>query len=125
MATTKQTAVNYVTDRRLDLIRLLKDLTLIVDNLQQQRVFLNEEVEVINSKETRSDKAREILDRVVKKGEAACYKLLEILYITRQRTLLEPSSDSKDRRQHDLYHWISCFPFKEDQEVDTDILEGR
>ncbi|XP_042169881.1 uncharacterized protein LOC112227921 isoform X3 [Oncorhynchus tshawytscha] len=124
MATTKQTAVNYVTDRRLDLIRLLKDLTLIVDNLQQQRVFLNEEVEVINSKETRSDKAREILDRVVKKGEAACYKLLEILYITRQRTLLEPSSDSKDRWQHDLYHWISCFPFKEDQEVDTDILEG-
>ncbi|XP_031670656.1 uncharacterized protein LOC109885850 [Oncorhynchus kisutch] len=124
MATTKQTAVNYVTDRRLDLIRLLKDLTLIVDNLQQQRVFLNEEVEVINSKETRSDKAREILDRVVKKGEAACYKLLEILYITRQRTLLEPSSDSKDRRQHDLYHWISCFPFKEDQEVDTGILEG-
>ncbi|XP_064860562.1 uncharacterized protein LOC115118922 [Oncorhynchus nerka] len=125
MATTKRTAVNYVTDRKLDLIRLLKDLTLIVDNLQQQRVFLNEEVEVINSKETRSDKAREILDRVVKKGEAACYKLLEILYITRQRTLLEPSSDSKDRRQHDLYHWISCFPFKEDQEVDTDILEVK
>eukprot|EP00063_Salmo_salar_P064675 XP_014039510.1 PREDICTED: uncharacterized protein LOC106592710 isoform X1 [Salmo salar] len=119
MATTKQTAVKYVTDRRLDLIRALKDLTLIVDNLQQLRVFLSEEVEVINSKETRSDKAREILDRVVKKGERACCKLLKILYITRQRTLPEPSSDSKD-----LYHWISCFPFEEDQEVDTVILEG-
>ncbi|KAK6324467.1 hypothetical protein J4Q44_G00038090 [Coregonus suidteri] len=111
MASARQSALEYITNGRLRLIGRLQNLPLIVENLFQRKVLHEEEVSKIQAEVDRFDQTRKILDWVSAKGEAACYELLTILYITRKRTLDDA----------DLQQWISCFPFKEDPEM-TDYL---
>ncbi|CAB1327189.1 unnamed protein product, partial [Coregonus sp. 'balchen'] len=113
MASARQSALEYITNGRLRLIGRLQNLPLIVENLFQRKVLHEEEVSKIQAEVDRFDQTRRILDWVSAKGEAACYELLTILYITRKRTLDDA----------DLQQWISCFPFKEDPEM-TDYLVG-
>uniref|UniRef100_A0A4W5N735 NACHT domain-containing protein n=1 Tax=Hucho hucho TaxID=62062 RepID=A0A4W5N735_9TELE len=113
MACTRQSALEYIQNRRRLLVERLQNLPLIVENLFQRKVFHEEEVSKIQAEVDRFDQTRKILDWVTAKGEAACYELLVILDITRKRTL-----DNADLQQ-----WISCFPFKEDPEM-TDYLVG-
>ncbi|KAF1371557.1 hypothetical protein PFLUV_G00269580 [Perca fluviatilis] len=84
------------------------------ENSDKKKVLSDEEVcEIEQAEKTDYNKTRRILDSVIKKGEAACYEFLRIIYMTRKRTL-DP----------DLHYWISCFPFKEDTEMDTNYLQG-
>uniref|UniRef100_A0A671YWS3 CARD domain-containing protein n=1 Tax=Sparus aurata TaxID=8175 RepID=A0A671YWS3_SPAAU len=112
--------------------RELKNLSVIVENLYQQKFFSDEEFSEINAERNDFDKTRKILDSVTEKGEAACYKFLKIIDMTRELTLgrlsLLPeknSAASSETQKFDLYHWISCFPFKEDTEMDTNYLQEK
>ncbi|XP_049921657.1 uncharacterized protein LOC126403187 isoform X2 [Epinephelus moara] len=113
MALTTQSALSYVKNARSRLVGRLKNLPVILENLNQKEVLGDEEVCDIEAERTDYSQTRKILDSVIKKGEAACYEFLRIVYVTRERTL-----------QVDLHPWISCFPFKEDTQMDTSYLQG-
>uniref|UniRef100_A0A674DHE7 NACHT domain-containing protein n=1 Tax=Salmo trutta TaxID=8032 RepID=A0A674DHE7_SALTR len=89
MASTNQSALEYITNGRRRLIGRLQNLPLIVENLFQRKVLHEEEVSKIQAEVDRFDQTRKILDWVSAKGEAACYELLTILDITRKRTLCD------------------------------------
>uniref|UniRef100_A0AAZ1X3K1 NACHT domain-containing protein n=2 Tax=Oreochromis aureus TaxID=47969 RepID=A0AAZ1X3K1_OREAU len=131
MACTSQSAVEYVRGARLKLVRALKGLTVIVENLYQKEVFSEEEVSKIKTASDDFDKTREIVDSVIKKGEAACYEFLRIIDITRKRSTERPpsfleitQSDSSSGDKFDLNYWISCFSFKDDTNMDVTYLQG-
>uniref|UniRef100_A0A8P4GV46 Uncharacterized protein n=1 Tax=Dicentrarchus labrax TaxID=13489 RepID=A0A8P4GV46_DICLA len=125
------------TNARVHLVRELKNLSVIVENLYQQKVFSDEEVSKIQTERDDFDKTSKILDSVTKKGEAACYKFLRIIDMTRKRTLErasvlpeKQSAASTENRRFDLHHWISCYPFKEDTQMDfwmanKNLFEGN
>uniref|UniRef100_A0A669CFQ8 NACHT domain-containing protein n=1 Tax=Oreochromis niloticus TaxID=8128 RepID=A0A669CFQ8_ORENI len=131
MACTSQSAVEYVKRARLNLVRTLKGLTVIVEHLYQKEVFSEEEVSKIKTAGDDFDKTREIVDSVIKKGEAACYEFLRIIDITRKRSAGRPpsfleitQSNSSSRDKFDLNYWISCFSFKDDTNMDVTYLQG-
>ncbi|XP_051283565.1 uncharacterized protein LOC127378595 isoform X1 [Dicentrarchus labrax] len=131
MASTTQSARDYIESARVHLVRELKNLSVIVENLYQQKVFSDEEVSKIQTERDDFDKTSKILDSVTKKGEAACYKFLRIIDMTRKRTLErasvlpeKQSAASTENRRFDLHHWISCYPFKEDTQMDVNYLQG-
>ncbi|XP_024858317.1 protein NLRC5-like isoform X1 [Kryptolebias marmoratus] len=131
MACTSQSASDYVMTARVHLVRELTNLPVLLENLYQQRVLSDEEVSKIEAQKDDYDRTRAILDSVTKKGEEACYQLLRIIDITRKRTLGRPTpllkhknEASSDIKKFDLHHWISCFSFKEESQVDTNYLQG-
>uniref|UniRef100_A0A667XYW1 CARD domain-containing protein n=1 Tax=Myripristis murdjan TaxID=586833 RepID=A0A667XYW1_9TELE len=130
MACTNQSALEYIRSARLHLVGRLKSLSVIVENLYMQKVFSEEEVSKIQTQADDFDKKRKILDFVINKGEAACYTLLWIIDMTRQRTLERPAPLPENvdlgspQNNFDLHHWISCFSFREDTEMDVTCLKG-
>ncbi|XP_076872877.1 uncharacterized protein LOC143522860 [Brachyhypopomus gauderio] len=110
MACTQQCATDYLRNARQVLIRNLQNFPLITENLYQRKVFNEHEVDALQAEKTDFNRARFILDYVTNKGELACYELLKILDITRERTL-----------HPDSHHWISCFPFREDADIDYTV----
>ncbi|XP_067357039.1 uncharacterized protein [Channa argus] len=131
MACTSQSASDYIKRARLHLVRELQNLSVIVENLYQQRVLSDEEVSKIQAEADDYDKTRRILDSTIKKGEEACYKFLRIIDITRKRTLGRPSVlpeskpvPSTETKKFDLHHWISCFSFKDETKMETNYLQG-
>lgn len=79
--------MEYVRRARLNLVRTLKGLTaVIVENLYQRGVFSEEEVSKIKTDGGDFDKRRRTVDSVIKKGEAACYEFLRIIYIIKRST---------------------------------------
>uniref|UniRef100_A0A3Q0QNM7 CARD domain-containing protein n=1 Tax=Amphilophus citrinellus TaxID=61819 RepID=A0A3Q0QNM7_AMPCI len=123
MACTEQSALDFVRSARLHLVRELKNLSVILENLYQQGVLGDEEVSKIQAERDDYDKSRKILDSVTRKGEAACYELLRIIEMTRKRTLERPPFHP-ETKMFDLHHWISCFSFKEDKQMDANYLQG-
>lgn len=123
MACTSQSALDYVKHAKPHLISGLKDLSVILENLNQKGVLGDEEVSNIKAEKTDEDKRRTTLISVIKKGEAACYELLKIIDMTRKRTL-EKLLLPPEKNKFDLHHWISCFSFKEETQVDTNYLQG-
>uniref|UniRef100_A0AAQ6IEU1 NACHT domain-containing protein n=1 Tax=Anabas testudineus TaxID=64144 RepID=A0AAQ6IEU1_ANATE len=115
MACSKQSALQYIRSVRRHLERDLKNLSVIVENLYQQKVFSDEDVRKIRAEKTNEDKTRRIVNSVIKKGEDACYELLRIIDTSRKRTL---------ERSSRLDQWISCFSFREDAQLDTNYLQG-
>ncbi|XP_068575513.1 uncharacterized protein [Cebidichthys violaceus] len=113
MACTTQSALDYVKSARLSLVGKLKNLSVILENLNQKGVLSDEEVCVIEAERTDYDKCRKILKSVINSGEDACYEFLRIVDVTRKWTL-----------EKDLHYWISCFPFNEDSQTDTSYLKG-
>ncbi|XP_059203481.1 uncharacterized protein LOC131982909 [Centropristis striata] len=118
MASTGQSALGHVRNARKYLVGKLKNLSVILDNLnqensKQQRVLIDAAVREIQAKTNDDDKIRDIVDRVIKQGEAACYEFLRVIYLTRKRTL-----------DVDLHHWIISFPFSEDTQMDINHLQG-
>ncbi|XP_073721116.1 uncharacterized protein [Misgurnus anguillicaudatus] len=111
MACAQQSAAEYLRTCRCKLVTRMQNFPLIIENLYQQKVFNDHDVDAVKAERTEFDKARCILDRVIKKGEMASYELLKILDFTRRRTL-----------HPDLHYWISCFSFRED--ADTVYLLG-
>ncbi|XP_033989115.1 uncharacterized protein LOC117484789 isoform X3 [Trematomus bernacchii] len=131
MASTTQSAVEYIRRARRHLVNTLKNLSVILENLNQQGVLGDEEVSRIQAEGNDYDKNRTLLDSVTKKGEAASYEFLKIIDITRKRThgrtSLLPEKQtvaSAESRTFDLHHWISCFPFKEDTEMGKNYLQA-
>ncbi|XP_040888714.1 uncharacterized protein LOC121178215 [Toxotes jaculatrix] len=122
--TQQQSAVQYIQQARTHLVRELRSLSVIVENLYQKRVLSDEEVSKIQAEADDFDKTRKILDSVIKKGEAACYELLRIIDTTRKRMLGRPSVPEKKTQTFDLLYWISCFSFKEDAQMDLNYLHG-
>ncbi|XP_061571945.1 uncharacterized protein LOC133425228 [Cololabis saira] len=129
MACTSVSAVEYVKNARVLLVGGLRSLSVIVENLYQQRVLSDEEVSKINAEKDDYDKTRKILDLVTNKGEAATYEFLKIIDITRKRTLPpllsknKPDSSSETEKS-DLHQWISSFPFKADRLADEKYFKG-
>uniref|UniRef100_A0A669E6U7 NACHT domain-containing protein n=2 Tax=Oreochromis TaxID=8139 RepID=A0A669E6U7_ORENI len=125
-----ESAKNYVKTARVHLVRELKNLSVIVQNLNQKGVLGEEEVSLIQAEKTDENKRRMILDSVIKKGEAACYELLKIIDMTRKRTLgrlpflSEKTNETSRETKFDLHHWISCFSFKEEPQMDRNYLQG-
>ncbi|KAL3999785.1 NADPH oxidase organizer 1 [Sarotherodon galilaeus] len=130
MACTSQSAKNYVKTARVHLVRELKNLSVIVQNLNQKGVLGEEEVSLIQAEKTDENKRRMILDSIIKKGEEACYELLKIIDMTRKRTLgrlpflSEKANETSRETKFDLHHWISCFSFKEEPQMDRNYLQG-
>ncbi|KAG8004462.1 hypothetical protein GBF38_008692 [Nibea albiflora] len=126
MACTAQSALAYVKSWRVRLVRELKNLSVIVENLYQQGVFQDEEVSKIQAEKDDYDKARHILDSVTKKGEEACYRFLKIIDTTRKRTLgrLPEGNTEASTQKLNLHTWISCFSFKEDPQMDVMCFQG-
>ncbi|XP_044200582.1 protein NLRC5-like [Thunnus albacares] len=130
MACTSQSALQYIKSARRHLVGELTNLSVIVENLYQQEVLGDEEVSKIQAGTNDYDKTRNILDSVIKKGEDACYELLRIIDMTRKRTLGRPSLPEKksvtstETKKFDLHHWISCFSFQEDTQMDINYLQG-
>ncbi|XP_074532176.1 nucleotide-binding oligomerization domain-containing protein 1-like [Halichoeres trimaculatus] len=123
MACTSQSALEYVTSARPYLMTHLRDLSVIVENLQQEKVFHGDEVSTIQAERNEFEKARKILDSVTKKGEEACYKFLRVIDRTWKRTSGRGSAHSEttteassETEKFNLSYWISCFPFREDAE---------
>ncbi|XDV11805.1 hypothetical protein PO909_000632 [Leuciscus waleckii] len=107
MACAQQSPTEYLRNTFAKLVTHIQNPPLIVDNLYQQKVFSDHDVDALKAERTEFDKARCILDWVTKKGEEASYILLKILDVTKKRTL-----------HPDLHPWISCFPFRvEDEET--------
>lgn len=112
MACARQSAVEYLRKSRIDLVRDMQNIPLIIDNLYQLKIFNVHEVEDLEAERTRSDKVRCILDWVTNKGEEASYELLRILDLTRKKTL-----------HYDLHFWISCFSFRDDADANYSFGE--
>ncbi|XP_014827516.1 PREDICTED: uncharacterized protein LOC106906673 [Poecilia mexicana] len=125
MACTSQSALEYVKNARPHLVGELKSLSVILENLYQQGVLIDEEVSKIKAEKDDYDRTRAILDSVTRKGEDACYRFLRIIDQTRRRTLERPTNEaSTEAKRFDLHHWISCFPFKEDAEMQQNYIRG-
>ncbi|XP_076022053.1 uncharacterized protein LOC143012674 isoform X2 [Genypterus blacodes] len=123
MASSKQSASEFLNNARCSLVENLTNLSIIADYLCQKRVFNKEEVSKIEVEPDDYDKSRSILNAVTQKGEYACYECLKIIYLTRRRTLKDKDSTSTDCT--DLKSLISCFPFKdEDIDIDKNFLKG-
>ncbi|XP_056089434.1 nucleotide-binding oligomerization domain-containing protein 2-like isoform X2 [Rhinichthys klamathensis goyatoka] len=105
MACARQSAIEFLKNARRNLVTDMKNLPLIIENLYQRKVFNDHEVDDLKAERTEFDKARCILDWVINKGEEASYELLKILDVTKKRTL-----------HPDLHTWISCFPFRWEEE---------
>uniref|UniRef100_A0A672YZR4 Uncharacterized LOC115415582 n=1 Tax=Sphaeramia orbicularis TaxID=375764 RepID=A0A672YZR4_9TELE len=103
------------------LVRGLKSLSVILENLFQQEVLCEEEVSKIQAEKDDFDKRRRIVDKVLKKGEGACYEFLRIIDKTRKRTLERPYPDTNG---FDLHYWISCYPFREETKMDKKYQQG-
>lgn len=128
-ASESQSASDYLTKARARLAGELRNHSVILENLLQQRFFLDEEVSVIEAEKNHYEKDRKILKYVIKKGERTCYHLLWIIYMISKRTKKKPASllknhDGAEAKKFNLDHWISCFPFKEDAEMDTNFWQG-
>ncbi|XP_016535474.1 uncharacterized protein LOC103149489 [Poecilia formosa] len=125
MACTSQSALKYVKNARPHLVKELKSLSVILENLYQQGVLIDEEVSKIKAEKDDFDRTRAILDSVTRRGEDACYRFLRIIDQTRRRTLERPTNEaSTEDKKFDLHHWISCFPFKEDAEMQQNYIRG-
>ncbi|XP_054878789.1 uncharacterized protein LOC129353466 [Poeciliopsis prolifica] len=130
MACSNQSAKDYIANARVYLVGELRNLSVILENLYQQDVLTDEEICKINAERDDYDRTRAILDSVTRKGEAACYVFLRIIYQTRRRTLERPTplfenshEASTGATKFDLHHWISCFSFTEDPEVDENYIQ--
>ncbi|XP_032412795.1 uncharacterized protein LOC116716100 isoform X8 [Xiphophorus hellerii] len=130
MACSKQSAKDYIANARVYLVGELRNLSVILENLYQQKVLTDEEVSKIKAEKDDYDRTRAILDSVTRKGEAACYRFLRIIDQTRRRTLERPTpifkishEASTEATKFDLHHWISCFSFTEDPETDQNYIQ--
>ncbi|KAF4080784.1 hypothetical protein AMELA_G00175240 [Ameiurus melas] len=108
MASSHQSARQYVGNAREKLVGRLQNLPLIVEKLHQQNIFNGNEVSEIESETEKYNKTRKILDWVLNKGEEACYKFLRILDHERKLVLPKP----------DLQTWICSFSFRDEPEDD-------
>uniref|UniRef100_A0A3B5QB83 Si:ch211-108d22.2 n=1 Tax=Xiphophorus maculatus TaxID=8083 RepID=A0A3B5QB83_XIPMA len=129
MACSKQSAKDYIANARVYLVGELRNLSVILENLYQQKVLTDEEVSKIKAEKDDYDRTKAILDSVTRKGEAACYRFLRIIDQTR-RTLERPTpifkishETSTEATKFDLHHWISCFSFTEDPETDQNYIQ--
>ncbi|KAK2864825.1 hypothetical protein Q7C36_003979 [Tachysurus vachellii] len=119
MASSNESAKEYVRNAREKLVGCLQNLPVIVEKLHQQNVFNGNEVSEIEAEPEKYNKTRRILDWVLNKGEKACYNFLRIL--DRERKLVLPKPDST-RQTPDLHTWISLFSFRDEDE--DDYIEG-
>lgn len=111
MASSNQSAKEYVRVAHVKLIERLQNLPLIVEKLHQKRVYSENEVSEIEAIPERFNKTRTILDWVLNKGEKACYEFLRIL--DRERKSVLPPN---------LHTWICSFSFRDEQE---DYIQGN
>ncbi|XP_043966316.1 uncharacterized protein LOC122827429 isoform X4 [Gambusia affinis] len=130
MACSKQSAKDYIANARVHLVGELRNLSVILENLHQQKVLIDEEISKIKAEKDDYDRTRAILDSVIRKGEEACYRFLRIIDQTRSRTLERPTllfknshEASTEATKFDLHHWISCFSFTEDPEMDQNYIQ--
>ncbi|XP_027014692.2 uncharacterized protein LOC113650499 [Tachysurus fulvidraco] len=119
MASSNQDASEYIKGALEKLVGCLKNLPVIVEQLQEQNVFNGNEVSEIEAEPEKYNKTRRILDLVLNKGEKACYNFLRIL--DRERKLVLPKPDSTSQTP-DLHTWISWFSFGD--EAEDDYVEG-
>ncbi|XP_073707113.1 uncharacterized protein [Garra rufa] len=97
----QKSATEYLRNAWKDLVKHMKNLPLIIENLYQKNVFNDYEIDDLKAERTEFDKARCILDWVIKKGDEASEILLNILCVNLNRTL-----------HPDLHSWINRFPFR-------------
>ncbi|KAM9328481.1 uncharacterized protein KZ484_019868 [Pholidichthys leucotaenia] len=126
MASTQQSAVEYVRNARVTLVRELNDLPLIVEDLYQQGVLTGEEVSKIKAERDDYDKTRNLVDSLINKGNTACSRFLNILHVMRKSTSGRSSHLQRMNKtsEFDQYNWASCFFIEEDTQMDVPYLKG-
>uniref|UniRef100_A0A4W4EQ47 CARD domain-containing protein n=1 Tax=Electrophorus electricus TaxID=8005 RepID=A0A4W4EQ47_ELEEL len=87
MACTRQCATDYLKYARGDLVTRLQNFPLITENLCQHKVFNDHDVDALKAERTDFDKARFILDRVIKRGESPCHNYQKQLQTKAKRIL--------------------------------------
>ncbi|XP_029504021.1 uncharacterized protein LOC115119384 isoform X1 [Oncorhynchus nerka] len=122
MASTQQSAFEYVQNGRALLEGHLQKRSLVVDELRKNNIFSEKQVREIKSHKKRSVKTRKMLDMIIKKGEYASYELLKILYNTRNQTLPKTNPTQNQPRHPDLHQWISCFSFTDDPDLQSGLV---
>ncbi|KAF4080771.1 hypothetical protein AMELA_G00175090 [Ameiurus melas] len=115
MASSHQSAREYIRGSCENLVGGLRNLPLIVEKLHQQNVLNGNEVGDLEDEPQNCRKTRKILDWVLNKGEEACYKFLRILDRERKSVLPEPDSSGLTP---DLQTWICLFSFRDEPEDD-------
>ncbi|XP_013997320.2 uncharacterized protein isoform X5 [Salmo salar] len=122
MASTQQSAFEYVENGRALLEGHLQKPSLVVDELRKNNILSEKQVREIKSHKKRSVKSRKMLDMIIKKGEYASYELLKILYNTRNQTLPRTNPTQNQPRHPDLHQWISCFSFTDDPDLQSGLV---
>uniref|UniRef100_A0A8C7IBH7 NACHT domain-containing protein n=2 Tax=Oncorhynchus kisutch TaxID=8019 RepID=A0A8C7IBH7_ONCKI len=122
MASTQQSAFEYVQNGRALLEGHLQKPSLVVNELRKNNIFSEKQVREIKSHKNRSVKTRKMLDMIIKKGEYASYELLKILYNTRNQTLPRTNPTQNQPRHPDLHQWISCFSFTDDPDLQSGLV---
>ncbi|XP_028828992.1 uncharacterized protein LOC114786216 isoform X2 [Denticeps clupeoides] len=107
MASTEQSALDFITNGRSLLGERLQNLSVVLKELRSREVLSQKEINLIKSQ--KGNGYHTMLDLVIDKGEATCYNLLKILDYTRMQSFPPPG-----RYNPDLHHWLSCFPFGDD-----------
>ncbi|XP_041926554.1 protein NLRC5-like [Alosa sapidissima] len=119
MASTEQSALDFIKKGRALLEKSLQNLSVILNKLLVHKVLDKDQVTYIKSFSETSDGSKYMIDQVICKGEAACYELLTILYSTRFKTFPKSGLHNPD-----LHHWISCFSFVDDLQTQSEPGKG-
>ena len=120
MASTQQSAVDFIKKGRALLEKRLQNLSLVLNKLCEYNVLDKGQVTHIQSFNELSDRSKHLIDLLIYKGEAACYELLKILDSTRSKTFPRPGLHNPD-----LHHWISCFSFGDDVLTQSEAGKGK
>ncbi|XP_056317301.1 uncharacterized protein LOC130231871 isoform X2 [Danio aesculapii] len=114
MASTQQSAREFLQNGRTLLITGHLNCDHIIEALNKCKLFMNHELNSAKSSEDNQDKIRIILDMVISMGEEACYVFLKILDKKRFQVFPRPGLGYRD-----LHHWISCFSFRDEPQSHT------
>ncbi|XP_043575218.1 nucleotide-binding oligomerization domain-containing protein 1-like isoform X1 [Chiloscyllium plagiosum] len=72
--------LKLLTEHRVQLVNEIKNIECILDNLLQSGYFTTEDKELVQRKQTRYDKVREILDIICNKGPEAAEYFVYVMY---------------------------------------------
>ncbi|XP_018619308.2 uncharacterized protein LOC108941173 isoform X1 [Scleropages formosus] len=106
MEGTPVSATEYIDSGRALLLEGLRNLELLVEELQERRVFTEDVASSITASPQRLEKVKKLLDTIIETGEGASYAFLEVLCLTADRTCLPQQHSTSEQA---LDEWVNLF----------------
>ncbi|KPP65855.1 hypothetical protein Z043_115697 [Scleropages formosus] len=97
MEGTPVSATEYIDSGRALLLEGLRNLELLVEELQERRVFTEDVASSITASPQRLEKVKKLLDTIIETGEGASYAFLEVLCLTADRTCLPQQHSTSEQ----------------------------